>query len=49
MNVEKVFHIHFRGCFGVLRRAVGEGGEFLILNVEVAFVRTLPELERDSI
>jgi len=26
MNVEKVFHIHFKGCFGVLRRAVGEGG-----------------------
>jgi hypothetical protein len=27
MNVEKVFHIHFKGCFGVLRRAVGEGGK----------------------
>jgi|GEM_PF-6878608 hypothetical protein len=32
MNVEKVFHIHFRGCFGVLRRAVGEGGG--VFNIE---------------
>jgi hypothetical protein len=26
MNVEKVFHIHFKGCFGIFRKAVGEGG-----------------------